>query len=84
MNGFYGIRIPESFRSEKRWYQINSFGGVLFLFWGLCIGVCGGVGVTLPSTQWGRYTRISAGVIIGGLLLITAAIFVYAAKTKKD
>jgi uncharacterized membrane protein len=27
MNGVYGIRIPESFRSEARWYQINRFGG---------------------------------------------------------
>ena len=84
MNGFYGIRIPESFRSEERWYQINRFGGILFLLWGVTLGVCGGIGVTLPSSQWAKYNLVSAGIIVGGLVLLTTAIFIYAARTKKD
>lgn len=84
MNGIYGIRIPESFRSEARWFQINRFGGILFLLWGVVLGVCGAVGLTLPDSQQAKYMLISLAVVFGSLTLVTIAIFVYAAKTKKD
>ena len=83
MNGIYGIRIPESFRSEARWYQINRFGGILFLVWGLAIGILGVVGISLPSNQWSKYNLVSGAIIVGSLVLITIAIFVYAAWTRK-
>jgi len=84
MNGVYGIRIPESFRSEERWFQINRFGGVLLLVWGVAVGITGVIGLTVERSQWLRFHLISAGVVIGGMVLVTIAIFVYAAKTKRN
>ena len=84
MNGLYGIRIPESFRSEARWYQINRFGGILFLLWGLAIGISGAVGISLPSSHWSKYNVVSGAIIVGSLVLISIAIFVYAACPRKD
>jgi hypothetical protein len=31
MNRFYGVRFPQSFRSESAWYEINAFGGAALL-----------------------------------------------------
>jgi uncharacterized membrane protein len=31
MNQFYGVRFPQSFKSEKAWYEINAFGGKALL-----------------------------------------------------
>ncbi len=84
MNGIYGIRIPEAFKSEERWYQINRFGGILFLVWGVVLGFCGGIGLMLPSSCWTAYSAISLGLIFGGLILVVVAVFVYAATTRKD
>ena len=84
MNGIYGIRISESFRSEARWYQINRFGGVLFLLWGLALGACGVVGLTIQSSEQVKFNIISLAVIFVGLTIVTIGIFVYAAKTKRD
>lgn len=84
MNGIYGIRIAESFRSEARWYQINRFGGILFLLWGLLLGAWGVVGLTLQGSQQAKFNLISLAVIFGGLTMVTVAIFVYAAKTKRN
>jgi uncharacterized membrane protein len=83
MNGVYGVRIPESFRSPERWFQINRFGGVLLLLWGVVVGITGGAGLALESSQWQKFCLISACVVIGGLVLVTISILVYAAKTKK-
>ena len=83
MNGVYGVRIPESFRSPERWFRINRFGGVLLLLWGVAVGITGGVGLALASSQWQKFCLISAGVVIGGLVLVTIGIYAYAAKTKK-
>lgn len=35
MNRGYGIRIPKAFASESNWYEINAYGGKLFLAFGL-------------------------------------------------
>ena len=83
MNGAYGVRIPESFRSEARWYEINRFGGVLLLVWGVAVGVTGVIGVLVDRSEWFRFCLLAAGVVIGGAILMVIAIFVYAAKTRK-
>ena len=41
MNGAYGIRIEEAFRSEADWYAVNAFGGRLFLIYGVLLTVFG-------------------------------------------
>ncbi len=83
MNGIYGIRIPEAFRSEERWYEINRFGGILFFLWGVGLGILGAAGLRLERSQWPKYNTISFAAIAGGLLVVVVAIFIYAAKTKK-
>jgi uncharacterized membrane protein len=83
MNGAYGVRIPESFRSEARWYEINRLGGVLLLVWGVAVGVTAVIGVIIDRSHWFGFCLLSAGVVIGGPVLMVIAIFVYAAKTRK-
>jgi hypothetical protein len=41
MNRAYGIRIPEAFTSDARWYDINAYGGKLFLRYGAVLTVLG-------------------------------------------
>ena len=41
MNRAYGIRIPEAFSSDARWYDINAYGGRLFLGYGLLLACFG-------------------------------------------
>jgi SdpI/YfhL protein family len=41
MNRAYGIRIPEAFSSDARWYDINAYGGRLFLGYGLLLSFFG-------------------------------------------
>jgi hypothetical protein len=47
-NPWYGVRIPESFKSTARWYEINEYGGRLMLGWGLAIVATSGIGLMLP------------------------------------
>ncbi len=35
MNRWYGIRLPEAFASRRHWYEINAYGGRMFLAFGL-------------------------------------------------
>jgi hypothetical protein len=35
MNRFYGIRLQETFLSDRNWYQINTLDEALFLIFGL-------------------------------------------------
>ena len=37
MNRFYGVRIPEAFESDERWYDINAFGGRALAVYGLVL-----------------------------------------------
>lgn len=83
MNETYGIRIREAFRSQERWLQINHFGGVLSLVWGVAVGITGCVGFAFEPNRWLAYILIAAGVVFGGMVLVTTGIFIYAAKTKK-
>jgi uncharacterized membrane protein len=81
-NQLYGIRIPEAFKSEERWLEINEYGGRLLLRWGIALAVTAGIGLALPRMDWIIYAFISLAVILGGLGIVTALIFRYAAKTK--
>ena len=54
MNRFYGIRIPQSFVSAERWYDINAYGGRLLVRWScliMAIGLAGFFGTValLPA-----------------------------------
>lgn len=41
MNRWYGVRIPESYASDERWYDINAYGGRLFLGYGCAVVLFG-------------------------------------------
>ena len=40
-NSLYGVRFPESFRSEEAWFAINHFGGKRMALW------------SVPQILWG-------------------------------
>ena len=82
-NRWYGVRIPEAFKSEERWLEINEYGGRLLLRWGIEIAVMAGIGLPLPKKYWLFYVCGSLVVILGGLGTVTTRIDRYSAKTKK-
>lgn len=55
MNRFYGFRIDEAFESEKKWYDINAYGGSLSLRWGFLFVIAGLIGIALPAGYWFVY-----------------------------
>ena len=83
MNSWYGVRIPESFRSESRWYEINEYGGRLLIYWAALIALVASSGLFVRKEHWESYAWTSTVIILGGLGLVVAAIYRYAAKTKK-
>jgi uncharacterized membrane protein len=73
-NHIYGIRTPRAFVSERNWYDINAFGGWVFLVFG-CILI--GLGSVLqqfapePTSPWA-----SAFVALPFVLLIPVLIVI--------
>jgi hypothetical protein len=64
MNRFYGIRIPQSFVSVERWYDINAYGGRLLARWSCLIVITGVVGFLVPLPFLQAYAITAAGVIL--------------------
>ena len=56
----------------------------VLLLWGVAVGVTGVIGLNIGTSHSGRFTVIALGVLIGGMGLVTAGIFLYAARTKKN
>ena len=72
MNRAYGIRIAEAFASERHWYEINAYGGKLFLVFGILLTAFGLVfrDAAPPVTSlW------SPVFIVGPLLLALVPVF---------
>ena len=82
-NRWYGIRIRAAFESEARWYEINAYGGRLFRRWGLVVALVGVAGLALPPSLWPAYAVGSAGVMLGGLVVVLLAIYRQARSSKK-
>ncbi len=68
MNAFYGIRIPASFQSPERWYDINAHGGRLTARWSVLIIAAGAVGFLLPPDVYAAYRWGAGGVLLVCLL----------------
>jgi uncharacterized protein with PQ loop repeat len=67
MNPVYGIRLPKAMKSNSHWYDINAYGGKLFLAYGLFLTIFGitAHGYAPPPTSiW------TAVFIVGPLLVI--------------
>jgi hypothetical protein len=67
MNAFYGIRIPASYASPQRWYDINAYGGLTMAGWSIVTIAVGLVGFfVLP-----RYRDPYISAAVGMTLLAT-------------
>lgn len=77
MNPFYGIRFPESYKSDKSWYAINEFGVKALFLASLPI---------LISGLWGCFANPRSYLIIGSAIMVislTAACVVSYIKARK-
>jgi hypothetical protein len=70
MNRWYGIRLKAAFESEEKWYQLNEYGGRLFLRWGILVMLVGLTGLVLPPRLEFVYIWASLAVIIGSLVVV--------------
>jgi hypothetical protein len=79
MNSFYGIRFPESFKSEKNWFAINEYGGKALLLSTLPIVIYG---------IWGHLARPQHYFISATVLMVIsvaiACVFSYIKARKID
>ncbi|MCF7786629.1 MAG: protein kinase [Prosthecobacter sp.] len=67
MNSFYGVRLPSTFSSNERWYDVNAVFGKHLFFWSLTIIAAGIAGFyQLPRHQdaysWAALTLILVSV----------------------
>lgn len=70
MNRSYGIRIPEAFTSDACWYDINAYGGWLFLVYGLFLTTLGFLARDLAPPK----TSLWSPVFIAGPLVVALAL----------
>jgi len=69
MNHFYGVRIRASFESDRRWYDINAYGGRLMAIGSLPIMAAGVVGLLLPAHWLQPYAWTAMAVTVVSLLV---------------
>ena len=79
-NPWYGVRIPASFESDERWFEINHYGGRLLLAWGMTIAGTALIGAVLERSAWVAYDWTALVIIMGGLAWVVVRIFRYARK----
>ena len=80
MNRWYGIRTPKAFRSDRLWYDINAFGGMLLLIYGLLLAIFGIAAQNLapsPTSVW------MAVFVVGPILGVFPILFVINAYARK-
>jgi uncharacterized membrane protein len=82
MNHWYGVRIPEAFVSDKRWFEINRYGGRLLLLWGAVFEATAIAGVLVKRRDWVTYDWTAMVIVLVGLAIVFALIFRYARNTK--
>ena len=70
MNRAYGIRIPEAFTSDARWYDINAYGGRLFLCYGVLLAAFGFLARDMAPLK----TSLWSPVFIVGPILVALAL----------
>lgn len=80
MNFYYGVRIPAAFESDEHWYDINEYGGRLFLLWGVLIVLLSGLGFATPKQHWKTFSILALIPIIGGVALVVVQVLRYARK----
>ena len=83
MNRFYGIRIPQSFVSAERWYDINAYGGRILARWSCLIVVIGLVGFLVPLRFCQLYAITAASLVLITMLAPLVQIIRWARATRQ-
>ncbi len=80
MNAIYGFRIDAAFASEQKWYDINAYGGRMFIRWGFAMIITGLIGISMPHKFWLAYAYLSLIIIFGGLIIAVRKTLQFAKK----
>jgi len=75
MNGWYGVRLPQAFRSEANWYSLNRYGAIQLMCYGAALIVLGVVVVLIsprPGSAW-----FVVGLAAPGLLSLPMIVRVF-------
>jgi uncharacterized membrane protein len=83
MNAFYGMRIPASFASEQRWYDINAYGGRFFVRWSALIIASGLIGFFLPRSVFPVYQWTVLGIVLVCVLAPLVQVALWAGRQPK-
>jgi hypothetical protein len=71
MNRAFGIRIPEVFTSDALWYDINAYGGRLFLVYGVLLAAFGFLARDLAPPKTSLWSPVFiVGPLLGALALL--------------
>jgi len=75
MNGWYGVRVPQAFRSEANWYSLNRYGAIQLMCYGAVLIVLGVVLVLIPPRPGSVWFVI--GLAAPGLLIVPMLVMVF-------
>lgn len=78
MNHFYGIRFPQSFKSQEAWYEINEYGGKALLISSIPILLIGLYGL---FRQPNDYPLIGSVVLVLSLMIACLMSYLKARQT---
>ena len=84
MNRFYGVRFPQSFKSNEAWYEINAYGGKALLIATIPILLAGLYGLLAAPNPSGPYSLICAGVLVLSVMLASLASYWKARKVERE
>ncbi len=73
MNHLYGIRIRKAFISNRNWYELNAYGGKLFLFFGLFLAAFGRWGKDFappPTSPWAPVFMVAPMMTIVPIIVL--------------
>jgi len=74
MNKLYGYRVPQAYKSEKHWYEINAYAGRQLCIWSAVIILAGAAGFMVPREHLLKYDRVS-------VLLVVVPVFIALIRT---
>lgn len=84
MNKLYGVRFPQSYKSEEHWKRINRSGGIGLCVVGAIILILGLVGLVYRDIDGKAYTYVSAGIEVGLVLCATLVAYIRARIVDKE
>jgi uncharacterized membrane protein len=80
MNRLYGVRFPQSFKSNEAWYEINEFGGKALLIATVPILLVGLYGFLEPPRN---YSLLGAAVVVVSVMMACLASYIKARAVDK-